>query len=99
MLLGFYLFLAQSVQAEEEVTDGNKAGSQNTDPHQDAAHTLGFQIHKEVGVNQRSGGGGDQNGGIELQNSRLDQQEGSINQWEGDGSDGLIPLALTPLVK
>ena len=72
------LFLAQLIQAEEEIAHCHKANQQNEDPLEHAAHALGLQIHEEIGVDQRRGGGGNQNGGIKLQNRGLNEDESHI---------------------
>ena len=47
-LLG--LFLAQLIQAEEEITHCHKANQQNEDPLEHTTHALSFQVHKEIGI-------------------------------------------------
>ena len=51
--LFYAFFLSDAVQAEEQVSYRNECYGKNAAPHQNAGYTLGFQVYKEVGIDQR----------------------------------------------
>ena len=97
--LFYAFFFSDAVQAEEQVSYRNKCYGKNADPHQNAGYALGFQVYKEVGIDQRGGCGGYQNGSVELQNDCLNQEEDNVSKGECGGSEGIIPLSLFPLIE
>ena len=97
-LFGTGLF-AKFVKTEENETDGHKCCSENAYPHEHTANTLSIEVYEEIGVDEGRGGGGDEDGGVELQNDGLNEQEDDIGKGEGNGSDGVIPLAFFALIE
>ena len=93
------LLLSQLIQSEEQESNRDKCRRKNADPHQYTGDTLGFQVHKEVGINQRRGGSGNQNRRIKLQNDCLNQEKCHVSKGEHGGSDGIIPLCLFTLIE
>ena len=91
--------LSQFVQPEEQESDNDECCGEDTDPHKNAGNTLRIKIDKEVRVDKGGGGRRNQNRGVKLQNDRLNQQEDHISKGEGDGNEGIIPLALFALVE
>ena len=97
--LFYAFFLSNVVQAVEQVSYRNECYGKNADPHQNAGYTQGFQIYKEVGIDQRGGCGRNQNRSVELQNDCLNQEEDNVSKGECGGSEGIIPLSLFPLIE
>ena len=93
------MILPQPVKPQEDEAHCDKRSGKNADPHQNTGNTLCIQIHKEIRIDQRSGGSGDENRRVELQNNCLDQKKCHVSKGKRGGSEGIVPLGLFALIE
>ena len=96
----FILFLlTKLIKPEENESDSNECDGKDSDPHKHTANTLCINVYKKVGIDERSGSGGNENGCIKLKDKSLNKKENNVSKGECDGSDGIDELALLTLVE
>ena len=90
----FLFFLSRNlIETEENIADRNERSGKNTDPHQNTGNAELIEVQEEVGVNEGSAGGGNENGGVKLQDHCLNEEENGVANGESNGNERIIPSA------
>ena len=75
-----FYFEQQAVDAEEDKPDCNEHRPETEDPQADTAHAVGFDVQKEIRIDERAGAEKVEHGRVKTVSGGMDEDENAVQQ-------------------